>query len=403
MSQSRGLISGIHSQSDDILAQIFVEHAKWADEDILHPNDGPWVPSRVCRSWRRIAIAHPKLWCIIRVEEPDPDFMCDSYLGDSDSDSGDESDENPSRMALHLLKLALERSRDSPLEVSLNFDMGDDEEMAAEVRRMGLKDSSTTQLPHMLIRAVVAHSNRWKTADLHIKNSLLHLLTPIRNRLSMLTELTISSFGDSPRPFPFADNAPRLTDVTLNGYPHELVPLQWSSIRHFSELMYGRRASTINPTERCLKMLRKNLQLESLKAYTSPAAVSSTSVLTHRSLRCLASSDPNLIRCLTLPKFEEFIVAPIDGTVPAIRALFERSKCTLRSLSLSAFTLDTDLLVLLSSSTGLKKPTVNLTGWSTQVKETMDLLVRKLAEHSFLPSLENLDIVISQDYPSVPQ
>ncbi|KAJ6584827.1 hypothetical protein B0H19DRAFT_1249754 [Mycena capillaripes] len=115
---SRHFIAGTHSQSDEILAQIFLEHVKDAEEDIIHPNDGPWVLSRVCHAWRNIALSHPEIWSIIRVDEPDPDYICDSYLGDSDSEEDSNIDnENPSRKGLNLLNLALERSQDHPLEV----------------------------------------------------------------------------------------------------------------------------------------------------------------------------------------------------------------------------------------------------------------------------------------------
>jgi hypothetical protein len=271
--------------------------------------------------------------------------------------------------------------------------------MAARLRRMSVEDSSAS-LPERLIGAVVAHSNRWKTADLKITTSLIPLLAPIRDRLSLLTELTIMSFGNTVQPFSYAGNAPRLTDITLVDYPHELLNVPWSSIRRFSEtqLMYGRNSS-VNQTERCLKMLRDNPQLESLDVtYSSAAPSSSKSALTHRSLRRLATAEGNLIRCLTLPNLEEIVVEPRDDTMAAIRGLLKRSKCTLRSLRLIDFLLDTDVLAVLSSCTKLQTLVVRLTGWDAEIKEVMDLLVKKLAEPSFLPCLEDLDIIISRDY-----
>ncbi|KAJ7471027.1 hypothetical protein FB451DRAFT_325062 [Mycena latifolia] len=99
MSESRRLVDGTHSQSDEILAQIFLEHVEGAIEDILHTTDGPWVPSHVCRSWRNITLAHPEVWSIIHVEDP----------------------ENRNPEALFLLKLALERSQHHLLDVTLGI------------------------------------------------------------------------------------------------------------------------------------------------------------------------------------------------------------------------------------------------------------------------------------------
>ncbi|KAJ7094361.1 hypothetical protein C8R44DRAFT_814296 [Mycena epipterygia] len=215
---SRLLITGLHSQSDEILAQIFLEHVEWATEDITHTSEGPWVPSHVCRSWRTIALAHPELWSTIRVEGPDNDD-CDSEDElDLDPDASDSEDSGFSGTelgrppkALFLLDLALERSQDHPLEVTLEFGMVEDTEngMAAVMRRMGEEAPSAKALNQKLIRAVVAHSNRWKTAELQITNALIPLFAPISNRLSLLTKLTIWTFEESPAPFPWARHAPR--------------------------------------------------------------------------------------------------------------------------------------------------------------------------------------------------
>ncbi|KAJ7712430.1 hypothetical protein B0H16DRAFT_1624903 [Mycena metata] len=301
---------GIHSQPDEILAQIFQEHVEWADEDILHVADGPWLLSHVCHSWRKTVLDHPALWSIVRVAEPDI-FDSDAYIGDSDSDEeiGSEQDseygglssQNSAHNALLLLNLALERSQNYPLEVKLEFDKAVDDMATASLRRMGIKNRSTSLLSHRLIRAVVAHSNRWKKADLQIAAGFIPLFAPIQNRLSLLTEFTLATFGDSSSPFLYAQNAPSLTSVTLVDYPHEIVRVPWESIRQFSETqMMPSRASVV---DRFLRLLRQNPNLEVLEvSYPSTAPSNSQSSLTHRSLRRLTINDGNLIRCLNLPR-----------------------------------------------------------------------------------------------------
>ncbi|KAJ7222225.1 hypothetical protein GGX14DRAFT_428253 [Mycena pura] len=406
----RRLIDGVHSQSDEILARVFHDHAEWATEDIIHPGDGPWVVSRVCRSWRKIALAHPEVWSVIRMVGPDPDEMDDMYLGDSDSDSEDGFNFGGAAFSkpdpLFLLNLALERSRDYPLIVTLDFgdslaESDDENGPAAQMRRMGLRDSSTTTLHSKLIRAVVAHSNRWKTAELQITDALIPHFAPIRNRLSMLTTLTV---GVMPaRPFPYARNAPNLTDITLYDYPHEKIALPWGSIRRFSEtrLPLMRRGPPTNSTATYLKLLRDNPRLDSFEvAYPLPSpAFSQFTAVTHHSLRCLYASEKSLIRALTLPHLEELkIEARKPEAIPAIRDLLTRSKCSLQRLRLIDTALDNDLLAILSSSTSLKKLCVLLSGWNAANEQTMKLLVTKLAEPSFLPCLQDLEIIIAQDY-----
>ncbi|KAJ7043920.1 hypothetical protein C8F04DRAFT_1070937 [Mycena alexandri] len=403
---------GIHSQPDEILAQIFKEHVEWADEDILHVADGPWFLSHVCRSWRMTVLDHPELWSIVRVAQPDM-FDSDAYIGDSDSDEeidsedsaseyGGLSSHNSARNALLLLNLALERSQNYPLEVKLEFDTAVDDVATASLRHMGVKDSSTSLLPHRLIRAVVAHSNRWKKVDLQIAAGFMPLFAPIQNRLSLLTNFTLATFGDSAPPFLYAQNAPSLATVTLVEYSHEIVPVPWESIRHFSETQIMPRRAAANVVDRFLRLLRQNPNLEVLEV-SYPSMAPSQSSLTHRSLRRLTINEGNLIRCLTLPRLEQLTAEVDNDTAAAIRDLLKRSKCSLRHLHLIDFTLDEDVLAILSGSTKLHTLILRLTGWNPRVKKTMELLVKKLAEPSFLPGLEDLDIIISQEHEFDPE
>ncbi|KAJ6584828.1 hypothetical protein B0H19DRAFT_1319397 [Mycena capillaripes] len=207
--------------------------------------------------------------------------------------------------------------------------------------------------------------------------------------------LTLMIFGDYPRPFPYVQNAPRLTNVALRDCAHEIVPLPWTSIRCFSEM----QEMSTEPVEKYLKLLRKTPHLESLDvSYPSNSSSSSQSTLTHRSLRCLRTSDGNLIRCLSLPNLEELSIEPTADTMPAIRDLLKQSKCSLRKLRLTKFTLDKDTVDILSSCINLQTLIVSMTGWNAKVKETTELSVEKLADPSFLPCLEDLDIAIWPKY-----
>ncbi|KAJ7094359.1 hypothetical protein C8R44DRAFT_749544 [Mycena epipterygia] len=74
--------------------------------------------------------------------------------------------------------------------------------------------------------------------------------------------------------------------------------------------------------------------------------------------------------------------------------LLSRSKCAFQRLYLINFTLDEDVLAILSSSTSLRTLIIRSEGWDAANEKTAKLLVKKLAEPSFLPCLEDLDITI---------
>ncbi|KAJ6524225.1 hypothetical protein DFH09DRAFT_1372197 [Mycena vulgaris] len=396
---SRHLVTGIHSQPEEILAEIFREVIELTGTDIMRTSEGPWLLSHVCSSWRETTLTHPQLWSIIRLEGPDRTAIMMVNLWEEESGVGDTGGRTPK--AFFLLDLALQRSQQYPLEVTLDFGMPPD--------RWSGTGAATQKLYENLIRTVVAHSNRWKTANLQITNELIPSFAPILNHLSQLTDFTIFNTSEgSLSPFPYAKNAPGLTDVRLISYPHQLVALPWNSIRRFSEAYHtfpGELTQHGLSTQKYLKLLRDNPRLECLDVeYPSDSEPSpSTSTLTHRSLRRLVTGEESLIRSLTLPHLEELTTHLSDDTLPAIRDLIARSKCSLRSLWLINFTLDDDLLAIFSRSPSLQTLTIRFTDWDTEDDTSMQLFVKKLAEPSFLPCLEFLDICVfesqeSQDY-----
>ncbi|KAJ7471028.1 hypothetical protein FB451DRAFT_1252797 [Mycena latifolia] len=148
--------------------------------------------------------------------------------------------------------------------------------------------------------------------------------------------------------------------------------------------------------ETYLSLLRNNPHLESLDL-TYPSPFPPTSTLTHLSLRRLCGLEGSLIRSLTLPHLEELIITLKDDTIPAVRALLTRSKCSLRILRLINFTLTTDVLAILSQSTSLQTLIIIPPAWDTYADNSMKRLVRTLAEPSFLPCLEDLEIYVHGD------
>ncbi|KAK7021183.1 hypothetical protein R3P38DRAFT_3271754 [Favolaschia claudopus] len=363
------LIKGVaYLETDNILTQIFREFVFLEEHDVLQSGSGPWLISHVCRSWRNITIAHPELWTIVRV-----------LLEDDPDKPRTRPDEE---QLLSLMKLALERSQSHSLNITLNFTLAE-----------GI-------LAEHLIRAAVAHSDRWEKADLVFGRRLSPQFAPIRNHLSRLTELTLWSLEDSVHPFKYVQHAPKLTRVTLEGFHHGTVPLPWHSIVHFSEKNSDQTPAT-RATSAYLDLFRRNPQLESFElTYVAPRS-SPQSVLTHASLRRLATSEPIIIQHLTLPRLEELVVKDNEGTLPAINFLLRRSKCSLRSLRLLDFAFDAETTTLLSlCNDSLHSLTVEWAGYDENVNEAMEIMVQKLSEPSFLPYLQSLEILINEDRDS---
>ncbi|KAK6997526.1 hypothetical protein R3P38DRAFT_3059975 [Favolaschia claudopus] len=370
--------SRVLSLPNETLAEIFHQYVHLDDSDIVYYGGGPWVLSSVCHSWRYVALAHPTLWSFIRVENLH--YLCGD-VGRLLTSSASYDDENTCGI-LHLLNLALQRSKARPLHV-----------------RMNVSTVDHSRLLEYIIRAIVAHCDRWKTADLTITREITSLFAPISTHLSLLSELTLSSFEDFPQQFPYAAIAPSLTRVTLKGFRHTIVPLPWPSVRHFAEQHIWQ--SPIAATNSFLTLLQLNAQLESLDlAYDCPYP-SAKSPLTHQSLRRLATSEPDIIRSLTLPQLEELVIENRKGILPAVRSLLRRSECSLRSLHLVDFAFSQNTIALLSlCNNTLRSLIVRLTDFEPDDKESMEKLVQKLAEPFFLPSLEALAIVIFRDYHS---
>ncbi|KAJ7657328.1 hypothetical protein DFH06DRAFT_1409516 [Mycena polygramma] len=66
-----------------ILAKIFavcVAEAQESAKDVLDTRSAPWVLSQVCRTWRKVALSSPELWCTIDItlDRHDEAYSCGS-------------------------------------------------------------------------------------------------------------------------------------------------------------------------------------------------------------------------------------------------------------------------------------------------------------------------------------
>ncbi|KAF8213533.1 hypothetical protein K438DRAFT_1661719 [Mycena galopus ATCC 62051] len=151
----KAVLSAVRRMPPEILGEIFSHATFEVQLADIETQSAPWLFTRVCRRWSAVALATPALWSTIFLD----------------------INENIGQGAVSLTKLCLERSTNVPLTVSIRAE--------CEVHS-----------PHPILDAVLASSERWRTAELIMEVPLLQM-TSIRGRLSALTTLVILMILDS--------------------------------------------------------------------------------------------------------------------------------------------------------------------------------------------------------------
>ncbi|KAJ7647992.1 hypothetical protein FB45DRAFT_1020201 [Roridomyces roridus] len=153
--------------------------------------------SAVCYRWHEIAMGSPKLWSTIV----------------TDADLWNDTDIRTEHL-LRRLELSLERGANSPLVMELGLPHEDDE------------------LQSSILKLVTPHATRWKDIYLWIDPSSVELLAHMRGNLPRLESLSLSASTVDPYPPGPAvfDLAPRLTRLTLTGWPLRLPEIPWGQL-----------------------------------------------------------------------------------------------------------------------------------------------------------------------------
>ncbi|KAF5348223.1 hypothetical protein D9757_014863 [Collybiopsis confluens] len=166
----------------EILIEIFLIHCETAQDYTTTISSGVWYLTQVSREWRDISLSLPALWSNVQIGVV----------------------EEPAKNQLRLLQTALEQSGSHPLSVQVHYSWAASSEDYSSVGGIegyeyepsGLSRNtnkpkannlppwpSERQLTKASIQALVQHSNRWKTAEIHIMYS--HLLLPIYGHLDI--------------------------------------------------------------------------------------------------------------------------------------------------------------------------------------------------------------------------
>lgn len=285
---------------------------------------GPWPISRVCSSWRTVAVSNPTLWSSM---ELDCDYNRPKYTP------------RP-KDALSLLKAVLQLSGQHPLHFILH-----DEDLEEEV------------FPEL-----IRHSNRWKNVDFCMSPPLLLALQPVAATLTSLSKLNLNvrwqlcPAGYLPDGIDVFKGASQLRSSSLTGLSdaYRTFNLPWN---HLTSL---RLQSIPQPSLHTVLRAAPNLKdfKASMEEYDPLTHVDATE-LVHSSLREITLDGygavmphnivlPNLTDlCIYSQVSDDWDQCHPDA-LPSLSALLRRSRCSsLKRLDLGDFEVDYPKLLAL--------------------------------------------------------
>ncbi|KAJ7167116.1 hypothetical protein C8R46DRAFT_1272446 [Mycena filopes] len=206
----RSLLSPIRRMPVEILSKIFTAY-----NDLLAPQscdikDGVWILGHICGHWRAVALSTPALWSSFS-------FRCDAQLW--------------KHTALRVASAAitkefLSRSSGQPLSIAFECSGGP---FPGPCRAVFV--------------TVLAHSQRWRSAKLHIPSHLHTELRRIKDNIPDLTRLRLK-FSNHRRaePVAFHDtetfrSCPRLVDLRLSLHSVDklsIIDFPWHQLTRYS-------------------------------------------------------------------------------------------------------------------------------------------------------------------------
>ncbi|KIK60874.1 hypothetical protein GYMLUDRAFT_244030 [Collybiopsis luxurians FD-317 M1] len=355
----------------EILTEIFLIHCEAAKGYTTSVTSGVWPLTYVSREWRSLALSLPVLWSDITIGVI----------------------ENPAKNQLALLNTALTRSGSQPLTIHAFFSWATGSE--DDINGFGMYEfevpqtkskippwPSEKQLSEAMVKAIVPHSNRWKTAEIEVLYNLSRLLVPIHGRLDSLEKLVFSGdVDDHPHIF---NIAPRLRDIQFGNTPSDPFLIPWKQLTRFHESQWN---PTFDPLPRFIGILLRNPQLEDFGVSYQGGRSRGDWHLTHSNLKALSCSDERLIRYLTLPKLEKLHLQAVfmnkcpPGMVPAFRDLLTRSGCAsnMRVLRLQDVVLNHEIFNLLKVTPNLAELNFTFARWVTTYEGFMKELVQRMS------------------------
>ncbi|KAJ7463338.1 hypothetical protein FB451DRAFT_1562328 [Mycena latifolia] len=248
-----------------------------------------------------------------------------------------------------------------------------------ELSSLGSQDAILSILTH--------YSSQWKTLDLRATRPLSFPVDNVGAHYSSLETLKLNirdwPHDDNSRMTAFL-NAPRLREVSLPRLSLASISLPWAQLTTL-ELWgqsLGEGFDILAQTQ--------NLETLTISLVSSDEVPPNPCTLPHlRALSLMPGPDLPFLDFLTLPALERLELYEIsaEGAVAA-KSLFARSRCSLRSLSLSQATL-TEAYDCFWTLKSLREVTLRFTEWST---DDFSAFFAWLRSADTLPALEVLNV-----------
>ncbi len=313
------------------------------------------VLSHVSREWRVLATSTASLWSHLSIT-----LDCTA-------------DQRESHGWPYLLELILERSKQTPLHLALDYFPDE-------------HDSPTppTLFKLGLLMQLIAHCHRWEVVSLNIPNEVLEnkVFLPIRGSLPTLTSLMLNGESwDTDTPINLFMDCPNLRHLALELVLDSELDVQWDQLASlaFTSLISGddviQDGFMLKILPLCTKLTTFTLDwctisgIESDRVITSiPCVSTSVTSLSILSI-CDVSNVVPFLQRLTLPCLDAFVLQgatglsgtiDISSTVPSIRGFLARSSCSITLLSIKGVHFKTkDIVEILSAMPTLTSLTIH--------------------------------------------
>jgi len=163
------ILSPVRRVPQDVLHEIFFHCLPTHRNPIMTSSESPVLLTRICRSWRAIALSSPRIWSKIHVPFPgDPGFSTGYGIITDETSLINRHQRYTGLLQLRcdVVREWLSRSGTCPLSISM-YHPGSNSD---------LQNPSLDNLSHELFNMLLSFGNRWTNVDLSMPEEIYHKL-----------------------------------------------------------------------------------------------------------------------------------------------------------------------------------------------------------------------------------